>query len=87
MTCPNCQGPMQRYERRGVLVDRCANCHGVFLDRGELDRLTDVEASWQPVTRSTVASPAAAGHPPRYADPRLANGDKKRKSLFSELFD
>jgi Zn-finger nucleic acid-binding protein len=38
---PSCDGPMQTVERRGVVVDICRECRGVFLDRGELDKLLE----------------------------------------------
>jgi Zn-finger nucleic acid-binding protein len=47
LICPKCQGPMRNYERSGVTVDQCADCRGIFLDRGELERLVDAEQSWQ----------------------------------------
>jgi len=34
---------MRSYERNGVLVDQCTGCRGIFLDRGELERLVDAE--------------------------------------------
>jgi Zn-finger nucleic acid-binding protein len=37
---------MRQYERSGVLVDQCADCRGIFLDRGELERLVDAENAW-----------------------------------------
>ena len=37
---------MRTYERNGVHVDQCADCRGIFLDRGELDRLIDAETAW-----------------------------------------
>jgi uncharacterized protein len=43
LTCPKCQGAMRSYERNGVTVDQCTECRGVFLDRGELERLVDAE--------------------------------------------
>jgi Zn-finger nucleic acid-binding protein len=36
---------MRSYERNGVTVDQCGECRGVFLDRGELERLIDAESS------------------------------------------
>lgn len=39
--CPSCDGPMHPVERRGVTIDLCRDCRGVFLDRGELDKLLD----------------------------------------------
>ncbi|MFP5370088.1 MAG: zf-TFIIB domain-containing protein, partial [Actinomycetes bacterium] len=46
LTCPKCHGTMRTYERNGVHVDQCADCRGIFLDRGELDRLVDAETAW-----------------------------------------
>lgn len=45
LTCPRCEGPMRTYERHGVEIDQCVDCRGVFLDRGELERIIDAEAS------------------------------------------
>ena len=46
LICPKCQGAMRQYERGGVTVDQCAECRGIFLDRGELERLVDAETRW-----------------------------------------
>jgi uncharacterized protein len=43
LTCPKCGGDMRSYERNGVVVDQCTECRGIFLDRGELERLVDAE--------------------------------------------
>ncbi len=47
LVCPKCQGRMRTYERSGVTVDQCTDCRGIFLDRGELERLVDAEQGWQ----------------------------------------
>lgn len=40
MNCPVCDGVrMREVEKNGVLIDICPNCKGVWLDRGELDKL------------------------------------------------
>ena len=46
LTCPKCQAEMRTYERNGVTVDQCSECRGIFLDRGELERLADAENRW-----------------------------------------
>jgi uncharacterized protein len=46
LRCPRCEAPMRTYERNGVHVDRCTDCGGVFLDRGELDRLITAESTY-----------------------------------------
>ena len=56
LTCPKCQGAMRTYERNGVHVDQCSECRGIFLDRGELERLIDAEEEYH-------AAPAAQGAP------------------------
>ncbi len=63
MTCPKCHGEMRVYERSGVTIDQCTECRGIFLDRGELEKLFDAEANWN--SRQTSAPQAAAAPPPR----------------------
>jgi Zn-finger nucleic acid-binding protein len=50
---------MRTYERNGVHVDQCADCRGIFLDRGELDRLIDAENDWHGADPSAPATQAA----------------------------
>ena len=76
LTCPKCHGDMRSYERSGVHVDQCAECRGIFLDRGELERLIDAENSWADSVAAPAAPPPAAppsqpgyAMPPSY-DPR-----------------
>ena len=61
LTCPKCHGTMRTYERNGVHVDQCTDCRGIFLDRGELDRLIDAENSWHEGGQKSSAAPAS-GH-------------------------
>ena len=50
LRCPSCDGPMSPVERRGVVIDLCRDCKGVFLDRGELDKLLDAaDAEQSPI--------------------------------------
>jgi uncharacterized protein len=46
LTCPKCRGQMHQYERNGVVIDQCDDCRGIFLDRGELERLAEAEGRW-----------------------------------------
>ncbi|RAK50671.1 zf-TFIIB domain-containing protein [Phenylobacterium deserti] len=39
LLCPNCNLSMQNVNRSGVELDMCPNCRGVWLDRGELEKL------------------------------------------------
>jgi uncharacterized protein len=49
LTCPKCHGSMRVYERSGVTVDQCTECRGIFLDRGELEKLLDAEAAFNSI--------------------------------------
>lgn len=61
-------------ERQGIEIDYCPKCRGVWLDRGELDKLID---------RAEPAPPqATASRQPEYRAYR-----KKRGGLLGELFD
>ena len=51
LTCPKCHATMRTYERNGVHVDQCSDCRGIFLDRGELERLIDAENAWHSAPR------------------------------------
>ncbi|SDJ31436.1 zf-TFIIB domain-containing protein [Lutimaribacter saemankumensis] len=73
MQCPIDGTTLQIAERQGVEIDFCPQCRGVWLDRGELDKIID---------RSMAEAPAPRGG--GYDDkPRK----KKRESFLSELFD
>ncbi|HET9516186.1 MAG TPA: zf-TFIIB domain-containing protein [Actinoplanes sp.] len=61
MTCPKCHGDMRVYERSGVTVDQCTECRGIFLDRGELEKLFEAEANWN--KQQAAANPQAAPRP------------------------
>nr|MDT0663134.1 zf-TFIIB domain-containing protein [Micromonospora sp. DSM 115978] len=61
MTCPKCRGDMRQYERSGVTIDQCTECRGIFLDRGELEKLFDAEANWN---QQQSPRPGAGAPPP-----------------------
>lgn len=39
LLCPNCNASMQNVKRSGIEIDMCPTCRGVWLDRGELEKL------------------------------------------------
>jgi uncharacterized protein len=41
MKCPNCQETLVMTERQGVEIDYCSTCRGVWLDKGELDKIIE----------------------------------------------
>jgi hypothetical protein len=58
LACPKCRAEMRTYERSGIHVDQCAECRGIFLDRGELERLMDAEAAHYAREQRAALQPA-----------------------------
>ena len=40
LKCPVCQSALREIDREGVSIDVCPQCRGVWLDRGELEKLS-----------------------------------------------
>ena len=100
MPCPVCKVALTMSERQGVEIDYCPQCRGVWLDRGELDKILE---------RSAAAEAPQAAPPPQVAPqtqqqpwggdqrgypqhgPQHGSGKygypKRRKSFLEELFD
>ena len=94
-TCPVDGTKLVPMERSGIEIDHCPSCRGVWLDRGELDKIIERNASAAPVA-SQQSQPAPAPWPeqrPRYDDRHHQQhhgghyGHKRRKSFLEELFD
>jgi Zn-finger nucleic acid-binding protein len=98
MKCPNDQEMLQMSERHGIEIDYCPSCRGVWLDRGELDKIIDKANSSQSVVVSPSAQagvyesdkaerqPAREGH--NYRDDDMPYTKKRRKESFlGDLFD
>jgi len=84
MKCPVDNETLVMTERSGVEIDYCPKCRGVWLDRGELDKIVERSASAPP------PSPQVAAHP----QPRVDSGGygqtphrKKKDSFLGDLFD
>ena len=97
MNCPVDGTLLQMSERQGIEIDYCPKCRGVWLDRGELDKI--IERSLQLEENATGAEPArqpviAARHD---RDDRRRDGygkyhddnyhRRRKKSFLSELLD
>ena len=86
MQCPVCQNvSLVMSERQGIEIDYCPQCRGVWLDRGELDKIIDrSQGSSAPAAPARVAPP-----PPAYAESRTDGYGRKRKreGFLSDIFD
>ncbi len=85
MKCPACpDATLSMTSRQGVEIDYCPNCRGVWLDRGELDKL---------VERAATAAPAPARASSLHRDfddsdfPGQRTRPGRRRSWLGEIFD
>jgi Zn-finger nucleic acid-binding protein len=90
MKCPVCPDTtLLMSDRQGVEIDYCPNCRGVWLDRGELDKLVQLGARQE--ASSSPSTPSAAPHTrrPEFEDSDFGrkSGGHRRKSWLSDIFD
>jgi Zn-finger nucleic acid-binding protein len=82
MKCPIDGTQLVMTDRSGVEIDYCPQCRGVWLDRGELDKI---------IERSAVSAPPppppSRPEPRRYEDDDRKYRKKKRSSFLDDLFD
>ena len=103
LMCPNDNAAMQTLERGGVQFDMCPTCRGVWLDRGELEKLMEAATA-----EGRASAPQAQPYPPqqqapqpwgsqpgyrddRYRDDRHRHDDyrykKKKRMDIFDIFD
>ncbi|MGV9250389.1 TFIIB-type zinc ribbon-containing protein [Streptomyces sp. NPDC003697] len=89
MQCPKCHAPMHTYNRNGVQIEQCSGCRGIFLDYGELEALTRVEAQWSqpaPPPSAPQAYPAAPAWGAPHGGHGHYGGHHRHKSFGHMLF-
>ena len=90
MQCPACNETLVMSERQGIEIDYCPKCRGVWLDRGELDKIIERNAAQQPPAAPPQAAPGY-GHAPAPGEYGYGHYPhkpyKRRKSFLEELFD
>jgi Zn-finger nucleic acid-binding protein len=96
MKCPTCpDATLVMADRQGVEIDYCPSCRGVWLDRGELDKIIERSAAH---SAPPAAAPAAAPMPqhipqqmpqqvPQQVWVQPHHGYRKHKSWLSDIFD
>jgi uncharacterized protein len=93
MRCPVDGSPLAMSDRQGIEIDYCPNCRGVWLDRGELDKIIERSA---PAPTQATAPPPPPPSQTGYAQPGYAQPwgsghghykHKRHKSFLEELFD
>jgi Zn-finger nucleic acid-binding protein len=95
MRCPNCNSRFVEVERSEILIDACPECRGIWLDRGELDKILVRERSmsagdpdedfFAEVEGRTRSSSSGSTERQQYEDePR---GKRRKRGFFEDLLD
>ncbi|MGW8568371.1 TFIIB-type zinc ribbon-containing protein [Isoptericola sp. NPDC055881] len=90
MQCPHDQSVLVMTERKGVEIDYCPQCRGVWLDRGELDKIIErsLESEIAAEARGPVPPPTSPGPPlPASYDDRRYDGPRYDERRFDERYD
>ena len=94
MKCPRCiETALTMSERQNVEIDYCPKCRGIWLDRGELDKLIERAEQAESSEYASGSRARAASHSSRpdfsdsdhYSDRKRYGG--RKKSWLGEIFD
>lgn len=92
LPCPVCSVDLVMSDRQGIEVDYCPKCRGVWLDRGELDKIVERSAALtlaagSPQQTAVSPSPPFGGQAAQYAGHHGSHPGHRRKSWLHDLFD
>ena len=84
MKCPDCNETLLMSQRNNIEIDYCPNCRGVWLNKGELDKMLEYASQMQPSNNSgTTTQPGYIPYDTRYGYKK----PYKKKSFLGDLFD
>lgn len=84
MKCPNCNVDLVMTDRNGIEIDYCPQCRGIWLDRGELDKIIERSTQYVPGKREDSYQERRQHD---YRDSDYGHKKKKRESFLGDLFD
>ena len=83
LRCPNCTSEMMLSNKNGVEIDHCPRCRGVWLDRGELEKLTSMQNRYDDDHYQKYHYGKDYDDDDDYYNRRK----HKKKSFFGDMFD
>ena len=86
MKCPSCDTELKMSERTGIEIDYCPQCRGVWLDKGELDKIIERSGS-ESTSRQNRNDDNDDDDDFNQHDNKDRNGQRKKKSFLGDLFD
>jgi hypothetical protein len=86
MKCPNDATTLVMSERQGIEIDYCPECRGVWLDRGELDKIIDRAPAGNAPTAPAQPRPEYRDQP-HYSSDSHHYRKHKKEGFLGDLFD
>lgn len=87
LLCPVDRTPLVTSERQAIEIDYCPTCRGVWLDRGELDKIIERSAASEAAQSAPERPRADQGNPVGGYSHQQGPYGKRRKSFLEDLFD
>jgi uncharacterized protein len=77
LTCPNCSTMMRTNQRYGVDIDFCTSCKGIWLDRGEIEKIANASKRYDEDPAYSNERPAYSNERPAYSNERPAYSNER----------
>lgn len=87
MKCPACNETLLMSDKNGVEIDYCPNCRGIWLDRGELEKIIERSADHYSKRENYDSDQKRYGYGDYDKDRHGRHPHKKKESFLSDLFD
>ena len=82
MQCPKCSTQMQLMQRYESFIDYCPSCKGVWLDRGEIDKIAQIQSSYEDEHYNNYHYRNG-----EYVDDYYYDNRRRRRGFFGDLFN
>lgn len=87
MKCPSCNETLLMSDKKGIEIDYCPSCRGIWLDRGELEKIIDRSTDHYSKKENYDSDNKRSGYNEHGNDYQKRHHHKKKDSFFGDLFD
>ncbi len=87
MKCPTCQTTLLIADKKGVEIDYCPDCRGIWLDRGELEKILERSAEHLSDRSNYESDYKKFEYKAQDGDFQKGHPHKKKKSFLDDIFD
>ena len=87
MKCPNCSATLLMTDKKGVEIDYCPECRGIWLDRGELEKIIERSAEHYSRRENYDSDYKQYGYGGNQQKSHPQHPHKKKKSFLDDFFD